>query len=260
MSPAGVPEGIDAVEDVPVDPWEGRAELPGFFGEGWAAVSAFHSMLVTDGVLRGLVGPREVSRLWERHLINSLAPVPFLPTSGRVIDVGSGAGFPGVILAAVMPQVEFVLLEPMERRAAWLTEVVAATGLTNVEVQRGRAEELAGRLVADGVTARAVAPLDRLYGWTLPLLRAGGVLVALKGGKAAEEIVAGAGVARSLGASPARLELVEPAPGAEATAVVVVTRELVTPLPAAKRAAAKAAEAEGDPRRSVKRRRSGRQR
>ncbi|GHS85714.1 ribosomal RNA small subunit methyltransferase G [Actinomycetota bacterium] len=210
-----------------VDPWLGDARLPEFFGAAWPAISRFHDLLRDEGVLRGLVGPREVPRLWERHLLNSAAVVPFLPERGRIVDVGSGAGLPGVVVAAMRPEAEVVLLEPMERRVDWLREVVATLGLDNVVVTRGRAEELHGAWEAAAVTARAVAPLDRLYEWALPLLGTGGLLVALKGARAQDEVAAAARTGARLGAGPARVLSAGTLEGAEQTTVVVVVRESV---------------------------------
>ncbi len=199
--------------------------MPAFFGTAWPAVDRFHSMLVTDGVLRGLVGPREVSRLWERHLLNSAAVVPFLPEQGQIVDVGSGAGLPGVVIAAMRPAAEVVLLEPMERRCEWLAEVVDSLGLENATIVRARAEDVVGEFAAQAVTARAVAALDKLYRWTLPLLEIGGALVALKGGRAATEVDEAVFVARKLGGGPAEISEARTLPGLESTTVVRVVRE-----------------------------------
>ncbi len=134
---------------------------------------------------RGLLGPREADRLWERHLVNSAAAAAALPTAGGLLaDVGSGAGLPGIPLAILRPDLTVRLVEPLLRRATFLTEVVAALGLANVEVVRARAEDLHGAWTAATVTARAVAPLDRLAGWCLPLVAPGGSLLALKGDRA----------------------------------------------------------------------------
>lgn len=217
--------GEQSSEHVENDPWQGDARLVEFFGSAWPAVEGFHRMLSDEGVLRGLVGPREVSRLWERHLLNSAAVVPFLPETGRIVDIGSGAGLPGIVVAAMRPHAEVVLLEPMERRTDWLGEVVRELGLANAIVTRGRAEELHGELRADAVTARAVAPLDRLYRWALPLLGQGGVLVALKGARAQEEIDAGARWAKKLGGGAAEVISASTIAGAEQTNVVRVVRE-----------------------------------
>jgi 16S rRNA (guanine527-N7)-methyltransferase len=210
-----------------VDPWEGDVRLPGFFGESWTAISAFHSLLVDEGVRRGLVGPREVPRLWERHLLNSAVVVPYLPETGRIIDLGSGAGLPGIVVAAMRQDAEVVLLDPMERRTDWLREVAAALGLPNVVVLRARAEDVHRELSGVAVTARAVAPLDRLYRWSLPLLVRGGVLVALKGARAQAEVEAAARVGAKLGGGPAEVMSVHAIDGAEETTVVRVVREVV---------------------------------
>ncbi|MFS0699992.1 16S rRNA (guanine(527)-N(7))-methyltransferase RsmG [Cellulomonas sp. 179-A 4D5 NHS] len=209
------------------DPLEGDPRLPTYFGDSWAAVESFRRMLVDEGVLRGLVGPREVGRLWERHLLNSAAVVPFLPQTGVIVDLGSGAGLPGVVVAAMRPEAQVVLLEPMERRCSWLLEVVNELGLTNATVTRARAEDVHGSLTADAVTARAVAPLDRLYRWALPLLTSGGVLVALKGGRAADEVQAAGKVGKRLGAGQASIHAAHTIDGVDETTVVRVVREAV---------------------------------
>ena len=118
------------------DPLDGDDRLEPFFGPAWTAVLGFHDLLVDQGELRGLVGPREFTRLWERHLLNSAAVVPFLPSTGRIIDLGSGAGLPGIVVAAMVPSAEVVLLEPMERRTDWLSEVAETLRLDNVTVVR----------------------------------------------------------------------------------------------------------------------------
>ncbi|WP_309134215.1 16S rRNA (guanine(527)-N(7))-methyltransferase RsmG [Cellulomonas sp.] len=210
-------------EAVP-DPWEGDARLPEFFADAWPAVERFHRMLVDEGELRGLIGPREVGRLWERHLLNSAAVVPFLPQTGVIVDVGSGAGLPGIVVAAMRPEAQVVLVEPMERRTTWLDDVVAATGLVNVTVRRARAQELEGAIEADVVTARAVAALDKLFRWTVPLVRDGGVIVALKGSRAAEELTAAAPVLRKLRLVDAQVHRAGTIPGVEPTHVVTAVR------------------------------------
>lgn len=160
------------------------------FGDRLALAEQFVGMLAEHGVTRGLIGPREVDRLWDRHVLNSAVLAELLPPNSAVLDVGSGAGFPGIPLAIARPDLTLTLLEPMARRVAWLEEVIAVLGL-DVTVVRGRAEEPAVRRTLTGqdvVTARAVAPLARLAGWTLPLVRVGGRLLALKGASAAEEL------------------------------------------------------------------------
>jgi len=209
------------------DPLDGDPRLEPYFGAAWPSVAAFHGLLVREGELRGLIGPRELSRLWERHILNSAAVVPFLPSTGRIIDLGSGAGLPGIVVATMLPEAEVVLLEPMERRTDWLSEVAERLQLENVVVRRGRAQDEHGRLSADAVTVRAVASLDKLYRWALPLLRAGGALVALKGGRAEEEIEAAKHVGRKLGAGMATVIEAPTIEGVEVTRVVRVVREAV---------------------------------
>lgn len=181
------------------DPLGTAPEVVSWFGAAYDQVVAFHEKLVGEGVLRGLIGPRELPRLWDRHLINSGALAQFLPASGTLLDVGSGGGFPGVIIAAQLPHLQVTLLEPMERRIIWLNEVVSELGLTNVEVLRGRAEELHGKRTFDAVTARAVAPMDKLSRWTLPLVKPGGALYAMKGERAGIELEDAKYVIKALG-------------------------------------------------------------
>ncbi len=145
-------------------------------------------MLATDGVERGLIGPREVPRLWDRHLINCALLGEAIPPGMDVCDIGTGAGLPGVVLALCRPDLSLTLVEPSLRRTAFVDEVVLALGLTNVEVIRARAEELHGRRRFSIVTSRAVAPLERLLGWSMPLLDAGGALVAMKGASVRQEV------------------------------------------------------------------------
>ncbi|GAA0450889.1 ribosomal RNA small subunit methyltransferase G [Paractinoplanes deccanensis] len=160
------------------------------FGDRLGLAEAYARLLVTDGVVRGLIGPREAPRIWERHLVNCAVVSEIIPIGASVFDVGSGAGLPGIVLAVARPDLRITLVEPLARRTAFLSEAVTALGLdAAVTVVRGRAEDVvdgppAG---ADIVTARAVAPLDRLAGWCLPLARVGGRLLALKGASAAEE-------------------------------------------------------------------------
>ncbi|CAM5786970.1 16S rRNA (guanine(527)-N(7))-methyltransferase RsmG [Cellulomonas persica] len=206
------------------DPLDGDARLPEFFGAAWPQVEGFHRMLVDQGVLRGLIGPREVARLWERHLLNSAAAVPFLPTSGLIVDLGSGAGLPGVVVAAMVPDAQVVLLEPMERRTDWLSEVVDELGLPNAQVRRARAQE-ALDLQADVVTTRAVAALDKLYAWAMPLIRPGGTLVALKGARAQEEIDKGRSAARRAHVGAVEVREVSTLEGVEPTRVVIAVHE-----------------------------------
>ena len=182
------------------------------FGAELPRAEAFAELLATDGVRRGLIGPREADRLWSRHLLNSAVVVEACPASGLVVDVGSGAGLPGIPMALARPELTVRLVEPLLRRVTFLTEVVSLLGLDNVEVVRSRVEDLHGSWTAPTVTARAVAPLDRLAGWCLPLVAPGGSLLAVKGDRADEELADAHDVLRRLGAISATVEEVG-APG-----------------------------------------------
>ncbi|WP_236553733.1 16S rRNA (guanine(527)-N(7))-methyltransferase RsmG [Nocardioides sp. AX2bis] len=151
-------------------------------------VERYAALLATEGVVRGLIGPREVPRLWDRHLVNSMALAPALADGARVCDVGTGAGLPGLVLAIGRPDLTVTLVEPLLRRTTFLSEVVEDLGLENVTVLRARAEEVRGSSTFDVVTSRAVAPLGRLLEWCMPLTSAHGHVLALKGSRAAEEI------------------------------------------------------------------------
>ncbi|MFY7065019.1 16S rRNA (guanine(527)-N(7))-methyltransferase RsmG [Nocardiopsis changdeensis] len=169
------------------EPPAGAAEI---FGDALPKARRYAELLADDGVRRGLIGPREVPRLWERHVINCAVVEELLPEGAEVVDIGSGAGLPGLVLALVRPDIRMTLLEPLLRRTVFLNEAVEILDLPNVEVRRGRAEEAHGELLTDFVTARAVAPLPRLADWSLPLLRKGGSLLALKGEQAEAELAA----------------------------------------------------------------------
>jgi 16S rRNA (guanine527-N7)-methyltransferase len=184
---------------VPQAPAEARA----MFGPALGLAERYAELLAGPGVEQGLIGPRETARLWDRHLMNCAAVAELIPHPCSVIDLGSGAGLPGVVLAMLLPDSRIVLLEPMARRVAFLRECVRVLGLGNAEVCRGRAEDMAGRLVADVVTARAVAPLDRLAGLALGLVRPSGLVLAIKGAGAAQELALAAPVLRRAGARDA---------------------------------------------------------
>lgn len=175
------------------------------FGTALPVAERYAALLADAGVERGLIGPREVDRLWERHLLNCAVMGEAVPERATVVDVGSGAGLPGVVLAIARPDLSITLLEPLLRRTTFLTECVESLGLENVTVRRARAEEVAGEYSADVVTARAVAPLERLAGWALPLLRPGGELLALKGERAAAELAEAAEVLKGFGVRTAEL-------------------------------------------------------
>jgi 16S rRNA (guanine527-N7)-methyltransferase len=162
------------------------------FRHGDKAIYQYVDLLTTAGVKRGLIGPRETPRVWDRHIFNCAVIAPAFPGAARVADIGSGAGLPGLVLAIARPDLRVTLIEPLLRRAVFLTEAVDLLGLTNVEVLRSRAEDVTESVERqfDAVTARAVAPLTRLLGWSLPLCRAGGQLVAMKGRTAEAELAA----------------------------------------------------------------------
>jgi 16S rRNA (guanine527-N7)-methyltransferase len=160
-----------------------------YFGERLTQAERYADALATSGVQRGLLGPREVPRLWERHILNCAAVVELVDEDVRLVDVGSGAGLPGLVVAIARPDIQVTLVEPLLRRVTWLSEVVTELGLSNVTVHRSRAEEAAREgLQFDVATARAVASLGQLATWSLPLVRPGGQLLALKGALAAVEL------------------------------------------------------------------------
>jgi 16S rRNA (guanine527-N7)-methyltransferase len=187
------------------------------FADRLAIVERYVELLATEGVVRGLLGPRETERIWARHVLNSAAVAPLIGSAARVVDVGSGAGLPGIPLALARPDLEMWLLEPMRRRADFLQEVVDTLGL-NVQVRMERAE-VAADAGADVVVARAVAPLTRLVPLTMPLLRREGLLVAIKGASAAAELRSAAHELQRWCGDDFRLEHLGVAP-ADATVVV----------------------------------------
>ena len=156
------------------------------FGEGIDKARAYAAALIKDGDELGLLGPREMPKLWTRHILNSAVVAELVEPGKKVADIGSGAGLPGIPMAIAQPEATFTLIEPMERRSNWLIEQVEALGLTNVRVLRARAEEVGEAF--DIVTARAVSALPKLLRMTVPLTRHGGEIIALKGSKAQEEI------------------------------------------------------------------------
>lgn len=179
------------------------------FGDGLRQAEAYAELLATEGVLRGLIGPREVPRIWDRHLLNCavLGELVSRETATRLMDVGTGAGLPGIVLAVARPDLELTLVEPMARRVAFLAEVVERLGLDNVRLVRARAEELVGVESAPVITARAVAPLDRLARWTLPLTEPGGRVLAIKGASAHDEVALHQKAVRRAGGAEVRVAL-----------------------------------------------------
>lgn len=163
-----------------------RETLTRVFGDRLPVVEKYAEILAVQGVERGLIGPREVDRLWERHLVNSALMLPRVPVGATVADVGSGAGLPGLVWAITRPDLSVTLIEPLLRRTTFLNEVVQELGLDNVTVIRARAEDVDETFGV--VTARAVAALPKLSNWCMPLVAPGGSFLALKGQSASDEV------------------------------------------------------------------------
>ncbi|MFJ4295588.1 16S rRNA (guanine(527)-N(7))-methyltransferase RsmG [Curtobacterium sp. NPDC089689] len=164
------------------------AAAAALFGDRLELARSFTNELARRGEELGLIGPLELPRLWTRHILNSALLAPLLEARGRVADVGSGAGLPGLVLAIARPDVHFTLIEPMERRVDWLNAEVERLPLDNVTVVWARAEDVADDIVVDQVTARAVSALSKLIPLTVPLVRSGGQLILMKGARVDEEV------------------------------------------------------------------------
>jgi 16S rRNA (guanine527-N7)-methyltransferase len=191
------------------------------FGAELDRAATYANILATRGVEWGVIGPREVPRLWDRHLMNCAVVADLVDDSRRTLaDIGSGAGLPGIVLALLLPRVRVTLVEPLERRARFLTGCVDELDLTNAVVLRGRAEDLVGQVSADVVTARAVAPLDRLAPLAVGLAGRGGMILAIKGSGAAEELNRARPVLRRIGARSAEVLRVGHGKVSPATTVV----------------------------------------
>lgn len=242
--PGETPPGPSAVSPQNTDvtpPAELVPAAEALFGDRLDLAIAYAELLATEGVVRGLIGPRETPRIWSRHLLNCAAVAERIPDGATVLDVGSGAGLPGLVLAIARPDISVGLVEPLARRTSFLLEAVQQLGLgRSVRVIRGRADEVAagttnvGVLTADIVTARAVAPLDRLAGWCLPLANPGGRLVALKGSSAADEVAEHQAEVERLGGGEPTVRqcgvgVIDPP-----TTVVEIVRERVVRLPGVK--------------------------
>jgi 16S rRNA (guanine527-N7)-methyltransferase len=214
---------IDVSRETPSTPEVARRA---FSSERLGLAERYVQLLATAGVERGLIGPREAPRLWDRHVLNCLALAAVVPTGATVADLGSGAGLPGLVLAIGRPDLTVTLVEPLQRRTIFLDEVIDELGLRDVRVVRGRAEALHGQERFEVVTARALAPMDRLVGWGMPLVAADGVLLAMKGSSAADEVEAAARVLREHRcADPEILQVTGPDGSSTATVVRVAHAE-----------------------------------
>ena len=193
------------------------------FGSALADAERYSRLLVGPAVEQGIIGPAEAERIWDRHLLNCAAIARMVPARAAVADVGSGAGLPGIVLALLLPGARVTLIEAMARRVAFLERTVEDLGLQNAEVVRARAEDLAGHLAADVVTARAVAPLDKLAGLCAGLARPGGKVLAIKGASAEAELALARPALARLGVTDAKVIEAAGADGAAAATVVVFT-------------------------------------
>lgn len=195
---------VDGPAGSPAGPSPSSADHQ-LFGDRLELAQRYAEILASTGVERGLIGPREAPRIWERHILNCAVVSELVPQDASLLDVGSGAGLPGLVLAIARPDLTVTLLEPLERRSVFLSEVVESLGLSSVTVLRGRAEDVVRDTSAQIVTARAVAPLDRLARWCLPLVESGGTLLAIKGSSAPAEIEEHAGTIGRLGGGLPRI-------------------------------------------------------
>ncbi|MDO5670339.1 MAG: 16S rRNA (guanine(527)-N(7))-methyltransferase RsmG [Corynebacterium sp.] len=200
------------------------AQAQAVFGERLPLAEAYHDSLATDGSTRGFIGPREVERLWERHILNCAVIGEVMEHGARVADVGSGAGLPGIPLAIARPDLDITLIEPLLKRSVYLQEVVDELGLPNVTVIRARAEDSPLPEPVDIVTSRAVAPLGKLAGWSLPLVRKGGEMIAMKGSSVGEELERDAALIKKAGGGRASISTVGDAHLAEPTTIIRVPR------------------------------------
>ena len=199
------------------------------FSHALPLAEQFADLLAREATVRGLIGPREVPRLWERHILNCAVITDLMPPGSTVCDIGSGAGLPGIALAIRRPDLQVTLVEPLLRRTTFLDLAVSTMGLSNVAVHRGRAEELHGESeVFDVVTSRAVAPMDRLARWSLPLVREGGLFLAMKGSSATDELRSAARQIRRLGGTDPQVRTVGEPWVSPAVTVVQIVKSGVT--------------------------------
>lgn len=218
------------------DALDGSPVLEQVLGDALPRLERFHDKLEREGEPRGLIGPRDVDIIWERHILNSAAIVPYVMQSTAkarfktVADVGSGGGFPGLVAAACLPDHRFTLIEPMERRVEWLSECVELMELANVTIVRSRSDEVIAQVRKHAlhpyavVTCRAVAPMAKLSGWTLPLLKPTGQLIALKGRSAQAELDKAKDQINRYGGRNPRVIEAAVGPGLEPTHVVIVDK------------------------------------
>jgi 16S rRNA (guanine527-N7)-methyltransferase len=199
------------------------AQAAAVFGDRIDLARGYAAALVRDSDLLGLLGPREMPRLWSRHILNSAVVAELVAPGKTVCDIGSGAGLPGIPMAIVLPDTRFILIEPMERRSDWLISVVEELGLKNVEVLRARAEEVGEAF--DIATARAVSALPKLLRLCVPLVRHGGEILALKGSKAADEIEDAKRIQKKMGISS--FDIVHAGAGLLTEPTLVVRTKLV---------------------------------
>jgi 16S rRNA methyltransferase gidB len=181
------------------------------FGDNLPKAIRYHESLATDGNIRGFMGPREIPKLWDRHILNCAVIGEAMRHGIKVTDIGSGAGLPGIPLAIARPDLDITLIEPLLRRSTYLAEIVDQLELPNVTVVRGRAEDKAIRKqvgLADVVTSRAVAPLGKLAHWSLPLAKVGGRMTAMKGESVAEELDRDAAIIAKAGAGASKIFVV----------------------------------------------------
>lgn len=190
------------VESIPI----GTKEL---FGASFCKIQQFAKLLQKEGEIRGIIGPRELPRLWSRHICNSLAVEKFLEKNTSVADLGSGAGFPGIVLAVKRPDLQLHIIEPMQRRCEWLKFVVQEIKIENVKIYQNQAHELHGKIKVHFVVSRAIAVLSKLLSWSMPLIYKNGELVAIKGEKAQDEIIKAKEEIKEIRLKNVKIELVE---------------------------------------------------
>ena len=197
-----------------------------FFGSSFELMERYADMLADQGELRGLIGPRELPRIWPRHLLNCAAAEKFLPLGRNVTiaDVGSGAGLPGIVLAIMRPDLQFFLIEPLARRVVWLEEVKQELGLANVEVMRSRSQDLPAGQQFSAVTSRAVANLKKLVRISSKLVAPGGRMLAIKGERAPAELAAAQAELRAAKLDSAHIEEVPSLMDDSITRIIMATK------------------------------------